>query len=996
MKIMKAIKSLKRYYFLIAFLGSLILISTLSCKRMEEDLRPATFPNTPEIFIDEFSAGLQYDAFGESKVTAFTVDENVSFEDAIGTSSMRFDIPNEGDPEGSFAGGVFRDLGGRDLSGYNALTFYAQATKAATINLIGFGNDFMEDKYSTTTSLKLSTSWSKYIIPIPDPSKLTMEKGMLVFAEAPEDGDAFTIWLDVVKFEQLGTLAHPRPAILNGENITARTYIGLSSELSGLTYTVNLPNGGDQTVDVAPSYYEFTSSDTTVAKVDEFGIVSVVGEGTAKIAAVLAGVNAAGSLTIASLGEFTHAPIPDRDAENVISIFSDVYSNVPVEFYNGFFEPFQTTKGGADIVIDGDNIIRYSDLNFVATQFSQPTVDATAMTHVHVDIQVEDSIDDGDFIKIELVDFGPNGVFGGGDDSNGSVTFNSPPLETGSWASLDIPLEDFEGLTSLANLAQFFFISDGTIANILVDNMYFYKDEDGGETPVPPTIPAPDPTEAAGNVISIYSDTYTDVPNEGYNLYGSAAFEEVQIMGNGSLKYTFVPGDGGNFQVIELGAGNQIDAETVSMSNFRFDLWFPNAVSASSAFLLKLVDIPGSGATEGQINISPSSDPEMIQGSWLSFDIPFSELESSGLGGKSNIQQIVVDLLSSGEVYIDNIYFYRESAVSEPTAAAPMPPARDTANVVSIFSDAYTDITGIDRNPNWGQSTIVSEVDIAGDNTLKYENFNYQGTDFSGNAQDVTDMEYLHVDMWTADATNVQVTPINGSGSPVEFLVGLTPITAGQWVSYDIPLTDFTASGMSLDQVVQLKFDGQAGVTPSDIYLDNIYFYKEDSVGSTSILELTFSDSTSIDDWERLGDADSIETSIEWISDGGVEGGAIQVSGTNPTDAAGKAYIFQLTTGGLDYDGATDVRLTFDLKLGAPLTAAVVHLQTNIPGSGVINNFDLQNNGLNETTYTSYSFDFAGVEASANTFTIHFNIASGAVIGAGGVLLVDNIKLVKQ
>jgi hypothetical protein len=88
-------------------------------------------------------------------------------------------------------------------------------------------------------------------------------------------------------------------------------------------------------------------------------------------------------------------------------------------------------------------------------------------------------------------------------------------------------------------------------------------------------------------------------------------------------------------------------------------------------------------------------------------------------------------------------------------------------------------------------------------------------------------MEYLHVDMWTADATDLQVTPINGSGSPTEFLVGLTPITTGQWVSYDIPLTDFTASGMSLDQVIQLKFDGQAGVTPSNIYLDNIYFYKE-------------------------------------------------------------------------------------------------------------------------------------------------------------------------
>jgi hypothetical protein len=88
-------------------------------------------------------------------------------------------------------------------------------------------------------------------------------------------------------------------------------------------------------------------------------------------------------------------------------------------------------------------------------------------------------------------------------------------------------------------------------------------------------------------------------------------------------------------------------------------------------------------------------------------------------------------------------------------------------------------------------------------------------------------MQFLHIDMWTADATDVKVTPINGAGSPVESLQGLTPITAGQWVSYDIALADFTASGMALDQVIQLKFDGQAGTTPSNIWLDNIYFYKD-------------------------------------------------------------------------------------------------------------------------------------------------------------------------
>jgi hypothetical protein len=94
-------------------------------------------------------------------------------------------------------------------------------------------------------------------------------------------------------------------------------------------------------------------------------------------------------------------------------------------------------------------------------------------------------------------------------------------------------------------------------------------------------------------------------------------------------------------------------------------------------------------------------------------------------------------------------------------------------------------------------------------------------------------MEFVHIDMWTADATNVRFTPISNSSG--EFLVGLTPITQGQWVSYDIPLSDF--SGLSFNDIIQLKFDGQEGVNPSNIWLDNIYFYKTGGGGGNYTLD---------------------------------------------------------------------------------------------------------------------------------------------------------------
>ncbi|MBT8068203.1 MAG: glycoside hydrolase family 16 protein, partial [Gammaproteobacteria bacterium] len=73
---------------------------------------------------------------------------------------------------------------------------------------------------------------------------------------------------------------------------------------------------------------------------------------------------------------------------------------------------------------------------------------------------------------------------------------------------------------------------------------------------------------------------------------------------------------------------------------------------------------------------------------------------------------------------------------TEPNVSAPTP-TDDSASVVSLFSDSYDDIAGIDYNPNWGQGTAVTIAQIAGNQMLRYANLDFQETDFSGNPQDV-------------------------------------------------------------------------------------------------------------------------------------------------------------------------------------------------------------------------------------------------------------------
>ncbi|MCC6762921.1 MAG: T9SS type A sorting domain-containing protein [Chitinophagaceae bacterium] len=159
-------------------------------------------------------------------------------------------------------------------------------------------------------------------------------------------------------------------------------------------------------------------------------------------------------------------------------------------------------------------------------------------------------------------------------------------------------------------------------------------------------------------------------------------------------------------------------------------------------------------------------------------------------------------------------------AASEPTTAADTPPARSSGDVISVYSHAYTNVTGINWNPNWSQSTIVSEVQVAGNATRKYANLNYQGFEFTP-ALNVSGMSKLHFDIWSPDCTQFQFFLI--SPGPVEVATTVVPTLSG-WKSVDVDLSGF--SPVVLSNVFQFKIVGTPFGT-STVWLDNIYFYKD-------------------------------------------------------------------------------------------------------------------------------------------------------------------------
>ena len=139
---------------------------------------------------------------------------------------------------------------------------------------------------------------------------------------------------------------------------------------------------------------------------------------------------------------------------------------------------------------------------------------------------------------------------------------------------------------------------------------------------------------------------------------------------------------------------------------------------------------------------------------------------------KTNMKKITRFFL----LMIVTIVWGNLKALAQPAQPAPTPPAYPAAKVISIFSDAFTNVGGSIFNPNWSQNTVSSIVQIAGTNTLQYSALNYQGTQLATYVN-AASMKFLHIDVWSADETSLQITPISpATPANLEYLVQLSPL----------------------------------------------------------------------------------------------------------------------------------------------------------------------------------------------------------------------------
>jgi len=389
-------------------------------------------------------------------------------------------------------------------------------------------------------------------------------------------------------------------------------------------------------------------------------------------------------------------------------------------------------------------------------------------------------------------------------------------------------------------------------AVILIATIWSCSDEEFGSIDFVSTATAPGNVAAFFNVTQDNTGTVTITPNGdgavSYEVYfGDNTAEPTKVVQGKSVTHVYAEG---NYQV-KIIATNITGIKTESV--------MPLVVSFKAPENLEVV-ITNDLAISRKVNVTASADFAIL------FDVYFGEPGndtpvSANNGGiasyvyaEAGTYTIRVVSKSAAIETTEYTQEFEAKTIQQPLASAATPPTRNEADYISIYGENYTNVAGTNFNPDWGQSgqgSSFNEFDLNGDKMLQYIKLSYQGVGL-GETIDVSGMEYLHMDVWTADVDKIETSLINGvDGNSTEKPVWAT-LTADKWTSINIPISEFTDQGLTVDQIFQLKFVGD-GWAAGTVFIDNIYFWKTPSEEVKALIYDDFEGNGNISTW--FGDA---------------------------------------------------------------------------------------------------------------------------------------------
>jgi len=171
---------------------------------------------------------------------------------------------------------------------------------------------------------------------------------------------------------------------------------------------------------------------------------------------------------------------------------------------------------------------------------------------------------------------------------------------------------------------------------------------------------------------------------------------------------------------------------------------------------------------------------------------------------------------------------------NEAPTDGPSAPSADAANVISLFSDSYDDVTVDTWKTDWSNVGSYEEVDLNGNMAKKYTDLGFAGIETVQSQVNASEMTHLNMDVWSANVTAFKIKLVDfgatggysgdggdGQGDDTEHEVTTTP-AQGEWVTLSIPLSDFTGL-TAKSNIAQMIISGEP-YQELDIYIDNVYF----------------------------------------------------------------------------------------------------------------------------------------------------------------------------
>ena len=431
-----------------------------------------------------------------------------------------------------------------------------------------------------------------------------------------------------------------------------------------------------------------------------------------------------------------------------------------------------------------------------------------------------------------------------------------------------------------------------------------------------PSVAAPTPQERdPEDVISFYSEAYDDISidNFDFGLCSNSGSNEEIIAGD-AVQHYYGPGCQGI-----LFNNNRVDASEFTTVHFDF---YTNEIDLiGKVFNLKFVDWAGnvdaSTSTGLEVNFNGGTNPSMSSGSWISVDVDISSVGSMVAGNltRSDIAEIHITSNLQNAWY-DNVYLHKETFVpgtctdgilnqnetdidcggvcepceefvpgtcsdgilnqdeteidcggvcepcfiGPPISPAPNPPARDPENVISIYSDAYANVTIDNFDFGLCGSSAVNEEFILGNGMQRYAGSGCQGISFENNRINAAAFTNLHFDFYT-DETNLigkvfniklvdwagNATEAGSTGLEINFNDGTNPnITAGSWISVDVDISSFgpmVSGNLTRSDIAHIHITSNL----ANAWYDNLYIYRDGLLPGTCYDGIQNQDETGID-----------------------------------------------------------------------------------------------------------------------------------------------------